>query len=138
MREQGLGKSSHFYLTEINSKAMRSFVSSYPNATDPQWVTYSAGYVVYFTRDGMRCKVYYTRTGEHKCTIQQYSAEYMPLGMRQLVENAFKDYSVFLVTEVTKRGKTRYEIKIEDESSFKEIRIDDGGMRVTNEFVKSR
>jgi len=138
MREHGLSKSTHFYLTEINSKAMRNFIISYPNATDPKWVTYSAGYVVYFMRDCVRGKVYYTRSGEHKCTIQQYSAEYMPLAMRQLVENTFKDYSVFLVTEVTKRGKTRYEIKIEDESSFKEIKIEDGGVRVTNEFVKSQ
>ena len=138
MREKGLSKSSHFYLTEINSRAMRSFVISYPNATDPKWVKYYGGFVVYFNRDGIRYKVYYTRTGEHKCTIRQYSAEDMPLEMRELVESAFKDYCVFLVTEVTKRGKTRYEIKIEDDSSFKEIKIEDGGLRVTNEFVKSK
>jgi len=138
MREKGLSKSTPFYLTEINSKAMRSFVSSYSNATDPKWVKYSGGFVVYFIRDGIRYKVYYTRTGEHKCTIRQYSAEDMALEMRQLVEGAFKDYSIFLVTEVTKRGKTRYEIKIEDEFSFKLIRIEDGGMRVTNEFIKSK
>ena len=138
MRAQGLNKSTPFYLTEINSKAMRRFVSSYPNATDPIWVTYSGGHVVYFTRDGIRYKVYYTRTGEHKCTIRQYSAKEMPPEMRRLVENAFKDYCVALVTDVTKRGRTRYEIKIEDESSFKEIKIEDGGLRVTNEFIKSK
>ena len=138
MRNQGLNKSTHFYLTDINSKAIRNFVISYPNATDPKWVTYYAGYVVYFIRDGIRYKVYYTKTGEHKCTIRQYSAEDMPLDMRHLVESAFKDYCVSLVTDVTKRGKTRYEVKIEDESSFKEIKIEDGGLRVTHEFVKRK
>jgi hypothetical protein len=138
MRKQGLDKPTPFYLTEINSKAMRSFVSLYSNATEPKWVKYYGGYVVYFLRDGIRYKIYYTRMGDHKCTIRQYSAENMSLEMRQLVETSFKDYSVFLVTEVTKRNKTRYEIKIEDESSFKEIRIEDGGIRVANEFVKSK
>ena len=138
MRKQGLSKSTPFYLTEINSKAMRSFVSSYSNATDPKWVKYPGGFAVYFIRDGIRHKVYYTRAGDHKCTIRQYSVETMPLEIRQLVESVFEDYSIFVVNEITRMGKTRYEIKIEDESSIKEIKVEDGGVNVTNDFVKSK
>ena len=138
MRQQGLSQPSHFYLTEINSKAMRDFVSSYSNATDPKWVKYRGGFVVYFFRNGMRYKVYYTPTGGHKCTIRQYAAEYLPFELRRLVETAFQGYSIFLVSEVTKMGKTRYEIKIEDESTFKEIRIEEGGIKTINDYVKSK
>ena len=138
MRKQGLSKAKPFYLNEISSKAMRSFVSSYWNATDPTWVKYSGGYVVYFFRNGIRHKVYYSEAGDVQCTIRQFSVEDMPKDIRQLVENAYADYSIFQVNEVTSRDKTRYEIKIEDEDSFKEIKIDDKGMEVTHAFNKSK
>ena len=138
MRTEGLNKPTHFYLTEINSKAMRNFVTSFSNATQPKWVKYYGGYVVYFMRDAIRYKVYYTPAGDHKCTIRQYPAQYLPIEYRQLVENSFQGYSIFLVNEVTKRGKIRYEIKIEDESTFKEIRIEEGGIRTVNDYVKSK
>ena len=116
---------------------MRSFVSSYSNATDPIWVKYSGGFVVYFTRNGIRHKVYYTQTGDQKCIIRQYSAEYMPPEIRQLVDFTFCGYTILLVNEITRAGKTRYEIKIEAESSIKEIKIDDNGIEVMNEFKRS-
>ena len=138
MREQGLSQSTPFYLTEINSRAMRDFADSYPDATEPKWVKYYGGFVVYFRREGIRYKVYYTKTGDHKCTIRQYPAQYLPPEIRQMIENTFRDYSIFLVNEVIKRGKTRYEIKIEDETSFKEIKIEEGIIKETHEYVKSK
>jgi len=138
MRKEGLSKSNRFYLNEISSKAMRSFVSTYWNATDPKWVKYSGGYVVYFLRDSIRYKVYYTTDGDVQCTIRQFSVEDMPRDIRQMVKNAYADYSIFQVNEVTSLQRTRYEIKIEDDDSFKELKIDDKGMEVTNAFRKSK
>jgi len=138
MRTQGLSKAKPFYLSEISSKAMRNFVSSYWDATDPKWVKYSQGYVVYFLRDSVRYKVYYTMDGDVQCTIRQFSVEDMPRDIRQMVENAYADYSIFQVNEVTSQQKTRYEVKIEADDSFKELKIDDKGMEVTNAFKKSK
>jgi hypothetical protein len=137
MRNQGLNKVKPFYLNEISSKAMRSFVSSYWDATDPKWVKYSDGYVVYFMRGSIRYKVYYTPDGDVQCTIRQFTVEDMPRDIRQMVESTYADYSIFQVHAVTSMEKTRYEIKIEDDDSFKEIKIDDKGMVVTNAFKKS-
>ena len=116
---------------------MRSFVSSYWDATDPKWVKYSDGYVVYFMRGSIRYKVYYTPDGDVQCTIRQFTVEDMPRDVRQMVESTYADYSIFQVHAVTSMEKTRYEIKIEDDDSFKEIKIDDKGMVVTNAFKKS-
>src|SRR5688572_5126870 len=113
MREQGLSKPTPFYLNEINSKAMRSFISSYWDATNPKWVKYPGGYVVSFLRDSIPHKIYYTRTGDHQFTIRQYSVENMPQEIRHMVESSFYDYSIFQVNELTTMNKTSYEIKIE-------------------------
>jgi hypothetical protein len=138
MREQGLSKAKPFYLNEISSKAMRSFVRSYWDATDPKWVKYSGGYVVYFLRDSTRYKVYYTTDGDVQCTIRQFTLEDIPPDIRQMVESAYAHYSIFQVNAVTSMEKTRYVVKIEDHDSFKEIKIDDKGMAVMNDFKKSK
>ena len=138
MRKEGLNKPKPFYLNEISSKAMRSFVSSFWNATDPTWVKYSDGYVVYFLRDGIHHKVYYSTAGDVQCIIRQFSADEMPGEIRHLIESAYVDYSIILACEVTSRNKTRFEIKIEDVASFKEIKIDDKGLQEVNTFNKSR
>ena len=138
MRLEGLSKSSPFYLNEIDTRAVRSFVGTYWNATDANWVSYPGGYVVYFTKNGIPTRAYYTRSGELECTIRQYSEKELPADIRHMVKTEYYDYSIFLVHEIIKGGKTSYVVKIEDKTSFKEIRIDDAGMEVTNEFKKSK
>jgi len=138
MRFEGLSKSSPFYLNEIDTRAVRSFVGTFWNATDANWVSYPGGYVVYFTKNGIPNRAYYTRSGYLECTIRQYAENDMPADIRHIVKSAFYDYSISLVHEVTTRGKTSYIIKIEDKNSFKEITIDDAGMEVTHEFIKSK
>jgi hypothetical protein len=138
MRLEGLSKPSPFYLNEIDSRAMRSFVGTFWNATDANWVTYSGGYVVFFTKNGISNRAYFTRSGELECTIRQYAEKDMPADIRHMVKSTYYDYSIFLVHEIINRGKTSYVVKIEDKTSFKEIRIDEVGMEVTKEFIKSK
>jgi len=138
MRMEGLSKSSPFYLNEIDSRAVRSFVGTYWNATNANWVTYHGGYVVYFTENGISNRAYYTRSGDLECIIRQYTEKEMPADIRQIVKSAYYDYSIFLVHEIINRGKTSFVVKIEDKTSFKELRIDDAGMEVTNEYIKSK
>src|SRR5688500_20105762 len=64
MKQQGLASPKPYYLNEINSNVVRNFINTYGNATEPRWVEYSGGYVVYFTSDRMQHKVYYTMSGE--------------------------------------------------------------------------
>ncbi len=138
MRLEGLSKSSPFYLNEIDTRAVRSFVRTYWNATDANWVTYPAGYVVYFNNNGIANRAYYTRSGELECSIRQLTEREMPADVRHIVKSAYYDYSIVIVHEVTTGGKTRYVVKLEDKTSFKDIRIDDAGMEVVTEFMKSK
>ena len=117
---------------------VRTFVTNYWNASNPTWVTYPGGYVVYFSYEGIPHRVYYNKTGFADCIIRNYSEKDMPRDIRRLVKSYYYDYSIILVNEVTTMGKTRYVIKIEDETTFKEIKIEDGDMEVTNEFIKSK
>jgi len=138
MRHQGLNSPKPYYLNEINTKVLRSFMGTYWNATDPQWVKYKGGFVVYFQSDSIQNRVYYDNSGFRQCIIRQYSEKDLPRDIRHLVKSAYYDYSIFLIHEVTVDGKTSYVVKIEDKTSIKEIEIDERGMEVTKEFIKSK
>jgi len=138
MRHQGLSQSRPYYLNEINTKVLRSFMSTYWNATNPQWVKYAEGFVVYFKSDSIKHRVYYDNTGGRQCTIRQYSEKDLPREIRHMVKSVYYDYSIYLIDEVTVDDKTSYIIKIEDKTSLKEIKIENGEMEVTHEFIKSK
>ena len=63
MRHQGLSQSRPYYLNEINTRVLRNFMANYWNATNPQWVKYAEGFVVYFKSDSIQHRVYYDNTG---------------------------------------------------------------------------
>jgi len=138
MKQQGLASPKPYYLNEINSNVVRNFINTYGNATEPRWVEYSGGYVVYFTSDSMQHRVYYTRTGERQCIIRQYSEKDLPREIRHQVKSGYYDYSIFLINDVTVDGKTSYVIKIEDKTWIKEIKIENGEMEVVREFITSK
>jgi hypothetical protein len=138
MKHQGLSQSRPYYLNEINTRVLRSFMATYWNATNPQWVKYAEGFVVYFKSNSIQHRVYYDKSGILQCTIRQYFEKDLPRDIRHLVKSVYYDYSIFLIDEVTVDDKTSYVIKIEDKTSFKEIKIEDGDMEVTYEFVKSK
>jgi hypothetical protein len=138
MKQEGLSQSKPYYLNEINTRVLRAFMATYWNATNPQWVKYAEGFVVYFKSDSIQHRVYYDNTGGRQCTIRQYSEKNLPREIRHMVKSVFYDYSIYLIDEVTVDDKTSYVIKIEDKTSLKEIKIEDGEMEVTHEFIKSK
>ena len=138
MRRLGLSNSNPYYLNEINTKAVRNFISTYRNASDPKWVTYRGGFVVYFHDDSIHCKVYYDKRGDHQTTIRQYSEKKLPHEIRHMVKSVYYDFSIYLIKELTAYGRTWYEVSIEDKTSIKEIKIADGVMEVAKEFSKSK
>ena len=138
MRHEGLSQSKPYYLNEINTRVLRSFMVTYWNATNPHWVKYAEGFVVYFKSDSIQHKVFYDNRGTRQCTIRQYSEKDLPRDIRHMVKSVYYDYSIYLIDEVTVDDKTSYVIKIEDKTSMKEIKIEDGEMEVTHEFIKSK
>jgi len=53
-----------------------------------------------------------------------------------MVKSNYYDYSIFLVQEVKVGDKTAYLVKIEDEKSFKTIRVVDGEMDEYESYKK--
>jgi len=55
-----------------------------------------------------------------------------------MVKSTYYDFNIFLVNEVSVGNAKVYLVKIEDNTSFKTIRIQDGEMTETEIFTKSK
>ena len=122
----------------INAKALKNFSKSYQKQSDASWFAISDGFVAIFTADGVKTKAYYDSKGRPVGDVRTYQEDKLPTEIRHLVKSTYYDFNIFLVNEVTVDNAKVYLIKIEDKTSFKTIRVQDGEMTETEAFIKSK
>jgi hypothetical protein len=120
-----------------NIKAVRDFMKSYKNPSDVRWTILSDGFRVHFYCDGIQTRIFYNKQGNREAMIRYYDENKLPSSIRHLVRSNYYDFSIFNVTEVSKGDKIVYLVKIEDKTCWKTIRLADGEMEITEEYLKS-
>ena len=122
----------------INLNAIRNFIREYKNVSNAKWFESSNGFfVAYFVRDDIRTWVFYNKKGDFERMIRAYNEEKLPADVRHLVKSTYYDFSIYFVTEITTNMQTGYHVKMADKTSWKTIKVVDGEMEVTEEYVKS-
>ena len=124
--------------SSINEKAVKNFSKSYSKQSNASWFTLDDGFVAIFTADGIKTKAYYDRKGRSVGEVRTYQEDKLPKEIRHMVKSTYYDFTIFLVNEVTVGNAKVHLIKIEDQTSFKTIRVQDGEMTETEAFTKSK
>lgn len=122
----------------ISTKAIKNFTKTYKDASDASWFAIKDGYVAEFKRDGITTKVYYNPKGIWIANLRCYLEDKLPRDIRHLVKSHYYDFNIFYVQEVTVGNETVYLVKIEDKTSMKTIKVQDGEMTETEAFTKSK
>lgn len=136
-KEINAAKNSNPIVTdEINAKAIKEFTKSYKNMPDAKWFKLKDGFVVYFTIDGIKNKVFYNKKGNYEGMVRGYFEDKLPREIRHLVKSTYYDFSIYHVCEVSVDGITAYLVKIGDNASWKTIKVVDDEMEVTEEFLR--
>lgn len=125
-----------YSVTNINSKAVKNFSKSYKN--NAAWFEITDGYMAVFNEGGIKTKVYYDKKGRLIGQIRSYEEDKLPRDIRHQVRSKYYDFHINYVNELTALKTTVYLVKIEDERSFKTIRVADGEMTETEAFDKSK
>jgi len=124
-------------LNEINSKAAWNFMNRYKNVPDAKWFKSSNGlFVAYFTSEEIQNFVYYNNRGSLEFVIRYYKEEKLPSDVRHLVKSNYYDFTIYNVTEVTRNDKIAYVVKMENKILWKTVKVVDGEMEVTEEYLK--
>jgi hypothetical protein len=120
----------------INTKAMRDFKKTYPNVDGEKWYSFKDGFAAKFSEDGIQHMVTYNRIGDWLYTISYYDEKQLPSETRAMVKGTYYDYKITLVEEITLRQQTIYLVHIEDETTWKTVRVSDSEMTVIEDFNK--
>ena len=123
---------------DINARALKEFSKAFKTATNASWyeIPGGSGFVAKFKQDGIDTRVNYDRKGRWTGTILTYTEAHLPKDVRHMVKSNYYDYNIFLVQEVKVGDKTAYLVKIEDEKTFKTIRVVDGEMDEFESYKK--
>jgi hypothetical protein len=122
--------------TDVNDRALKNFKKNFTEVTDDVWIKTPNGYVVRFTSNGIPNTAFLTNHGNCQSCIRYYTERELPGDIRQQVKSTYYDFAITAAREVTNNGQTAYLVTIEDQTSWKVIRIVDGEMDVFEEHFK--
>jgi hypothetical protein len=120
-----------------NSKMYNDFSSAFPNASNIRLSSDKKETRISCTIDSVLTKIDYNKKGKWMYTIRYYGAERLPGDIHNIVKDGYPRYNLYgFVAEVSVPGKSVYLVMIEDQTSWKRIRIADGEMDAFEEYQK--
>ena len=129
--------SSYENLNAINTKAVRDFGKNYKIATDEKWYKVANGYLAKFASNGNDNMAAYDSKGRWKFTISYYDEKKLPDEIRSIVKSTYYDYSITRVEEIHIDNKIIYIVHMQDDKTWKNVRICDGEMEIVEDFDKN-
>ena len=121
----------------INTRAIRDFKRNYPNVDGEKWYTIQDGFVARFSVDNVQHMITYNRSGDWQYTISYYGEKKLPADIRALVKSTYYDYAITGIEEIYIREQIIYVVHMQDESTWKKLRICEGEMSIIEDFNKN-
>ena len=108
----------------LKEATLITFHSGFPEATNIKWYNMAKGLLhASFNTPGKTNRAMYTKKGKLLYSISYYSKEMLPASVLQEVKDNYSDKSIFGITELNYNGQTVYELLLEDETSWTNIKI---------------
>ena len=135
----GTSSNKSQYMNDINTRAMRDFVSRYNNVTDEVWHKSNNSYIAVFIRDSVHYRVMYNSHGDLSYVIKYYEEPKLDRDIRATVKSVYYDYSIFIVQEIeSPDAPTVYIINLQGATDWKKIKLVNNDMEVLEEYKKAK
>ena len=126
------------FAAEPNEKILKNFSHTFPKAEGIVWYESETEYAVYFTNDGIKCRVWYDAEGSVKKSIRYYGEEKLPPMIIASLQKKFPGTKVFGITEYSTPEEFTYQVTLEDEKKWYTVHADaTGGSKLINKMNKS-
>ena len=119
-----------------NEKALRDFKKNFKDVKDVSWYNLSNGYAAEFTDKDIKSSVLYNKAGRWQYTIRRYGERDLPVDVRSLVKSQYYDCSITGIDEVRVDQKIIYLVHMEDENTWKNVRVCDGEISLIENYDK--
>lgn len=128
---------------EIDNRLKDRFHVLFPHAQGESWSEYRNQYVVSFSNDGTKERVFYTKDGAFIELIRYYGPDGLPTDIQLLLNEKLSGKKVYGVTEVSTvnsilgEDEIQYHISMEDEQKWYEVLVNNRHKpRIVRSFFK--
>src|SRR6476660_6351475 len=101
----------------VQSTVLKSFKTTFANATEVGWSTTQDLYKAEFALNGRYITEYYTADGTMAALTRHIGANELPVILQTAIKNDYKDQWVSDVMEVTSDGDVQYYVTLENADS---------------------
>jgi hypothetical protein len=117
-------------------RAQRDFLKREGEQRDEQWYKMLDGFLAEYSEAGVKCVVYYDGKGNWSGSIRSFGEKGLPIDIRRQVRSTYLDYVITWVKEIQKDHALVYNVHIENDTSWKELLVQDDEMREWKAFDK--
>lgn len=120
-----------------DKRVLERFRKSFPDAANEVWMkTKEGGLGVRFSSAGIPQLVFLNRKGDCTGSVRYLTEKDLPSAVHRQVKSAYYDYRIKDVREVTSDGIVAYLVTVEDDATWKIIRVVEDDMDVYEAHTK--
>jgi hypothetical protein len=124
-------------LSTISSKAIKSFGQVYSGAANVSWYKISDGFSASFSQNGNFNRAYFDKKGRMTYCITYYDGKKLPRDIYTIVKSTYFDCEIPFVEEIHDGDHIVYLVHLQDETSWKKVKVCDGEMTLVEDFNKN-
>jgi hypothetical protein len=118
-----------------DSKTIRLFNETFPNAQHVKWYDNTSGYFAYFTQNGYSEKALYNKSGDFVCSWKYGDEKILPTNIMMIINKKYKDSNILGAIEYTEGENMAYEIKVSTGAVWYSVKIlPDGTITDENKY----
>ena len=106
-----------------DSKILKRFTETFPNAQNVKWMDDKAGYFVSFTQNGDFNKVFYNTAGSFVYSLKYCNGDDIANQYCMTLNKEFGESKILGVTEVTTQNNMVYNIKLSKENKLYNLNL---------------
>jgi hypothetical protein len=100
--------------TEVNPAALKSFNSSFKNATEVNWTVSNDFYKANFSLDGQYVAAYYDAEGKMVALTRNISSHQLPIALQASLKTNYENMWITDLFEMTNESGTSYYVTVEN------------------------
>jgi hypothetical protein len=121
---------------DIPVRAVRRILNRYSNVTNLHWYAVENNLIAKFLNDSLETKLYFNNKGFWRETITSFANDQIPSVISDAVKSDYRDFRIIVAYKIETFATMVYMIKIENKRLLKTLKIKDGGIEVTNDYIK--
>jgi len=95
-----------------DSKTIRLFNQTFPNAQNVKWYDNTSGHYAYFTQNGYSERALFSKQGQFICSWKYGDEKILPTNIMMAISKRYSDGKVIGATEYTEGDNMSYEVKV--------------------------